>query len=63
MNVPPHSYYDSPYRDGYFIISKSDVKSEKLNLKFRWWDQPTYEFIFDSDKSTYFKLDSKSAKE
>jgi hypothetical protein len=49
---------------GYFIISKSDVKSEKLNfISFSYDDQSTYEFIFDSDKSTYFKLDSDSAKE
>ena len=56
-------YNSSPKhpRQEYFIISKSDVKSEKLNIIFG--SQTTYEFIFDNDKSTYFKLDSDSAKE
>ena len=56
------SYLNHQYAT-YFIISKSDVKSEKLNIIFGYAQITSYEFIFDNDKSTYFKLDSDSAKE
>lgn len=56
-NIP--DYYEVEYSI-HFIISKSDVKAEELEISLK---SHTFEFIFDNDKSTYFKLDSDSAKE
>ena len=62
-------------RQGKIIIRKSDVKSEKVLISLRArrannYNGPqtvfgyfSYEFIFDNDRSTYFKLDPDSAKE
>lgn len=52
--------FPDSYDISYFIISKSDVKEEKLEI---FLNNFTFEFIFDNDRSTYFKLDSDSAKE
>ena len=55
---------DSREFDGYIKFSHSDVSEEKI--EFQWFDfyrVKNYEFIFDDDKSSYFKFDGNSYKD
>jgi len=47
---------------GYIKISHSDVSEEKIEFKKMYLGE-SYEFIFDNDKSSYFKLDENSKKD
>ena len=49
---------------GYIKISHSDVSEEKIEFKKMYLGgSQSYEFIFDNDKSSYFKLDENSKKD